>query len=209
MDYRRLIDLARVRVAKSHRINGREASRYAARWAVSRIFARPLLFAVLLKMLRPAVWLKSLAPSRMRALLARIPARPVSLPALTPGVYLAQGRREGRVILARNCVQSVLSPQIDQAALRLLRRVGFEVCVPSGSRCCGAIAHHFGQKDEAQRLAAATIAAWTQSAHGGAVDAVVSTSAWGVVLSYPITAMCWPGARRRWMGIIGARNSRI
>ena len=45
------------------------------------------------------------------------------------------------------CVQKVISPQINEATIRLLNRHGIEVVVPKGIDCCGSLNHHLGKSD--------------------------------------------------------------
>ena len=82
-----------------------------------------------------------------------------------PQVYPAEGRRRARVALLTGCAQQVLVPEINEATIRLLTRLGVEVVVARGGGCCGALNHHMGQHDGAMALARANIEAW--SARGG------------------------------------------
>ena len=63
-------------------------------------------------------------------------------------VYPAQKRKKpvARVALLTGCVQKVISPQINEATIRLLNRHGIEVVVPKGIDCCGSLNHHLGKK---------------------------------------------------------------
>ncbi len=59
----------------------------------------------------------------------------------------------GRVVLLRGCVQSVFFPDVTAATVRVLNAEGFDVVIPSGQPCCGALALHEGRHDLAGRLA--------------------------------------------------------
>ena len=61
----------------------------------------------------------------------------------------AEGERKARVALLAGCAQQVLAPQINEATIRLLTRLGVEVVVAEGAGCCGALTHHMGQHDRA------------------------------------------------------------
>ena len=50
------------------------------------------------------------------------------------------------------CVQQVISPQINEATIRLLNRHDIEVVVPKGIDCCGSLNHHLGKSDLAKEL---------------------------------------------------------
>ena len=71
------------------------------------------------------------------------------------------------------CVNDLLAPQINEAAIRVLTRLGIEVVVAEGAGCCGSLVHHMGREEEALRQARANIDAWTAL---GTLDAVVVTT---------------------------------
>jgi glycolate oxidase iron-sulfur subunit len=97
-------------------------------------------------------------------------------------VFPAQGARRTRVALLTGCVQSVLAPGIDAAAVRLLTRLGCEVVVAPVD-CCGSLTHHLGKEDRAQASAKAAISAWSREIDGAGLDAiVVTTSGCGVTI---------------------------
>ncbi|MFZ1961156.1 MAG: glycolate oxidase subunit GlcF [Methylovirgula sp.] len=91
-------------------------------------------------------------------------------------IFAARGRRRGRVALLTGCVQSVLNPSINQAAIRLLNRNGIEVVLPAGEGCCGALVHHMGRKNEALAFARANVDAWTTAAAEDGLDAILITA---------------------------------
>ncbi len=70
------------------------------------------------------------------------------------------------------CAQKVLSPQINEATIRLLTRHGCEVVIAEGSGCCGALNHHLGQ-DEGLAFARKNILAWSREMETGFLDAIV------------------------------------
>ncbi len=83
----------------------------------------------------------SLAPAvGVRTLFARTPRNRPALPV------------RGRVVLLRGCVQSVFFPEVTAATVRVLNAEGFDVVVPSGQPCCGALALHEGRHELASRL---------------------------------------------------------
>ncbi len=75
--------------------------------------------------------------------------------------------------LLTGCAQQVLAPQINEATVRLLTRLGVEVVVPKGMGCCGALTHHMGREHAALAFAKANIDAWTRELDEGGLDAVV------------------------------------
>jgi len=110
-------------------------------------------------------------PHRMASMLELLPRKLPASPPL-PSVYPAQGRRRARVALLSGCVQQVLSPAINWATLRVLARNGVEVAVPAEQGCCGALALHNGDADQARRLAARNFKAIPDD-----VDAVITNAA--------------------------------
>ncbi|MBV9517850.1 MAG: 4Fe-4S dicluster domain-containing protein, partial [Hyphomicrobiales bacterium] len=65
---------------------------------------------------------------RFAAMLDLAPAVvPAKAPAGRPHIFPAVGRRKARVALLDGCVQPVLMPSINEAAIRLLNRFGVEV----------------------------------------------------------------------------------
>ncbi|UXI68869.1 heterodisulfide reductase-related iron-sulfur binding cluster [Tahibacter amnicola] len=65
-------------------------------------------------------------------------------------------RSRGRVGLFLGCVASAFDQDTHHAARRLLDALGFEVVIPSGQGCCGALAWHAGHADTAAALATPT-----------------------------------------------------
>jgi glycolate oxidase iron-sulfur subunit len=84
------------------------------------------------------------------------------------------------VALLAGCVNDVLSPDINAAAIRVLTRLGIEVVVAQGAGCCGSLVHHMGREDEALAQARANIDAWT--AIEGLDAIVITTSGCGTTV---------------------------
>src|SRR5262249_7191608 len=93
-----------------------------------------------------------------------------------PGVFPAAGRRRGRVALLSGCVANVLAPHVNQAAIRVLTRHGFEVIQARDEGCCGAMAHHIGRKEEAYASACRNIDAWSREVDTEGLDAIITTA---------------------------------
>jgi glycolate oxidase iron-sulfur subunit len=85
---------------------------------------------------------------------------------------VASGRK-GRVALLAGCVNDVLAPEVNGAAIRLLTRLGIEVVVAQGAGCCGSLVHHMGRHEEALAQARANIDAWRAL---GDLDAILITA---------------------------------
>ncbi len=115
---------------------------------------------------------------------------------LTPRGKLARGEytqpqtaktkksRRGRVLLLRGCVQRVLRPDLNDATVRFLNRLGYDVTLSEGEGCCGALTLHMGKEADARAFAKRNIDAWhAQRGRGGPFDAIiVNTSGCGTVV---------------------------
>jgi glycolate oxidase iron-sulfur subunit len=93
-------------------------------------------------------------PARMRTLLAMIPDAPSPVPPL-PATVPAVGERRARVGLFLGCVMNELFAHVHAATVRVLRRQGFEVVIPSAQWCCGALNVHAGERTHARVMARA------------------------------------------------------
>jgi glycolate oxidase iron-sulfur subunit len=99
----------------------------------------------------------------------------------------SESRRAGavrrRVALFRGCAQDALRPQINDAAIRVLERLGCEVVTVSNASCCGAVAHHLGQRERAHALAASTASVLRDLMERAGVDTIAcSASGCGTML---------------------------
>ena len=88
-----------------------------------------------------------------------------------------------RVALLTGCVQKVISPQINEATIRLLNRHGIEVIVPKGIDCCGSLNHHLGKSSLANKTFKKNISIWYEEYLNKGLDAIISnTSGCGTTL---------------------------
>ncbi|KZK94264.1 MULTISPECIES: glycolate oxidase subunit GlcF [unclassified Pseudovibrio] len=85
-------------------------------------------------------------------------------------------QKKGRVAILKGCAQSVLAPSINDAATRLLTRIGYEVVFPKGEGCCGALVHHMGKEEASNEQAKTNIDAWMREMEGEGLDAVIITA---------------------------------
>jgi len=98
-------------------------------------------------------------------------------------VYRAKGKKIARVALLTGCVQKELSPQINEATIRLLNRHGIEVVTPKKIRCCGSLNHHLGKEEDASLDFINNINVWYEEYKKGNLDAILSnTSGCGTTL---------------------------
>jgi len=175
--YMHLVDYARTYIERTYR---RPWHDRALRAVLARVLPYPRAMRLALRAARLAKPFAGLMPGehmlaqRVRALFSLAPARlPPASPMQAPQVHKPVGARRGRVALLTGCAQQVLAPEINEATIRLLTRMGYEVAVPPEAGCCGALTHHMGRHAPAMASARANIAAWSREAEGEGLDAVV------------------------------------
>jgi glycolate oxidase iron-sulfur subunit len=181
--YDLLIESTRAKVEAAHR---RAPGDAAERELIFALFPHP-------DRLRALAWpLYFYAKSGLRDLVGRsgilklLPPRLAELAKLSPALTLqqltdklpsftaARGPKRGTVAVVAGCVQRVFFPGVNAATIRVLSAEGFDVIVPAGQGCCGALSLHVGRDDEARRLGSSLI---DRFGDVDALDAVIINSA--------------------------------
>ncbi|WP_372575052.1 glycolate oxidase subunit GlcF [Ruegeria jejuensis] len=180
--YMHLVDHAREYIEANYK---RPFTDRALRWVLARILPYPTRFRLALlgaKIGRP---FRALMPdARLRAMLDMAPRHipPVSRND-DPQSFAPEGPRLKRVALMTGCAQKALNTDINDATIRLLKRLGCEVVVAEGAGCCGALTHHMGKTGESHATAARNIRAWAHEMDGQGLDAIViNTSGCGTTV---------------------------
>jgi glycolate oxidase iron-sulfur subunit len=93
-----------------------------------------------------------------------------------PAAFAPSAPKRGRVALLTGCAQPVLAPSINDATIRLLTRAGYEVVLPKGETCCGALVHHMGREEAALANAKQNVEAWTRELEAGGLEAILITA---------------------------------
>lgn len=180
--YMHLVDHARAYIEARYR---RPWHDRALRAVLAFVLPHPMRFRAALAGAKLARPFRRLVPdARLRAMLEMAPRRipPVSRND-DPQVFPAEGRRRMRVALMTGCAQRALNTDINDATIRLLRRLGCEVVVALGQGCCGALTHHMGREAQAHGSAEANIRAWMAEVRGDGLDAIViNTSGCGTTV---------------------------
>ena len=176
--YMHLVDHARAHIEQTYR---RPLAERLLRSVLAHVmpYPRRLQFAI------AAAWLaKPVAPlaaalglKRLAAMLDLSPWRRPHAP-LPAQIFPAarsrlRGNPKARVALLAGCVNDVLAPELNAAAIRLLTRQGTEVVLARGAGCCGSLAHHMGREQQALAQARANIDAWSAI---GDLDAILITA---------------------------------
>jgi len=175
--YMHLVDHAREHIEKTYK---RPLLDRAIRGLLARVLPDPALFrlavvaGLIAKPFAPA--LGALGLKRMAAMLRLTPRRKLAPPVERTGkVYAAEGERRGRVALLSGCINPVLAPATNEAAIRLLNRSGIEVVIAAGEACCGSLAHHMGREEQALAQVRNNIDAWMREIDGAGLDAILIT----------------------------------
>lgn len=179
VDYMHLIDHARAHVERTYR---RPLMDRLLRWTLAQIVPHPMRFRFAMlgaKLVRP--FARLIPDARLRAMLAMAPRQ---IPPVSRNddaqTFPAIGKRRYRVALQTGCAQKALNTDINDATIRLLRRLGCEVVVPRNLGCCGALSHHMGREHESHAQAARNIRAFLAA---GDLDAIViNTSGCGTTV---------------------------
>jgi glycolate oxidase iron-sulfur subunit len=175
VDYMHLSDYAREIVEKSAmRAPREEFMRKVLRSILPypKRFRLALLTAVALRPFR-----RLLSRSRFKALAAMlelVPSSPVNRGSFTvPQTIKTKKPRRGRVALLSGCAQRVLRPEINDASVRFLNHLGYDVSLAEGEGCCGSLTFHMGKHAEAKAFAKRNIDAWHAQRDKGPLDAII------------------------------------
>ncbi|MBZ4023166.1 glycolate oxidase iron-sulfur subunit [Rhodobacter sp. TJ_12] len=179
VDYMHLIDHARAHVERTYK---RPAFERFLRFVLAETVPYPRRFRFAMRgarLAKPFAW--AFPDARLKAMLAMAPD---TLPKPSQNdraqTFAPIGPRRYRVALQTGCAQKALDTDINDATIRLLRRLGCEVVIPKKLGCCGALSHHMGREAESHAQAAANIRAYGAA---GDVDAIIiNTSGCGTTV---------------------------
>jgi glycolate oxidase iron-sulfur subunit len=176
VDYERYIDIGRAHLETVHT---RGAPDKLLRWLLSAVLPHARRAAFLFSLGRMARPFLGILGGRLAGMAARIPAAtPRGNIYERKQSFSADGSARLRVVLAPGCVQQALRPSINDASVRILRRLGAEVVIAGdGAGCCGALDHHIGKDAKARQFARANLAAWTARDDEQRIDYIVTNAA--------------------------------
>ena len=181
VNYMHLIDHGRNYVEETYK---RPLLERTFRNILSFVLPRPKVFltlAILTKFIKPFSFLM---PRFLKNSLNLMPDKIPSKKIKTQKIYTPQKRKKiSRVALLTGCVQRVISPEINEATIRLLNRHNVEVVVMPDIECCGSLNHHLGKKEKAKVSFVKNIESWHQEYLSNGLDAIISnTSGCGTTL---------------------------
>ena len=166
--YHEVIEAARTQLA-DHRPAG-PGQRFV-RWLMFHVFTRPsrlklaLVGPRLLQKLglwRPMVrWTAPIVPAGVAKLQSLLPERGPVWETRLARRYSPTEKPVMSVGFFAGCVSSVLEQELNRQMIALLRLGRCEVIVPRAQVCCGAIHHHAGCAEPAERMARRNIEAFT------------------------------------------------
>ena len=182
VNYMHLIDHGRSHIEKTYK---RPFTERLVREILSKTLSRSINFriiSILTQFLKPFTFI---LPKKIKEIITFMPLKfpKKTLPKLK--VYPAHKRKKpvARVALLVGCVQKVVSPQINEATIRLLNRHGIEVVVPKNIQCCGSLDHHLGKSTSALQSFKKNISIWYDEYLKNGLDAIISnTSGCGTTL---------------------------
>lgn len=127
--------------------------RLLRRFAIEKIFPYPsrMKWALAPAKVIRAMGAEKFLPPFARDALSLIPEKlnGCAVPSVSP----AQGPARGRLGFVSGCVMSVMFRETNAASIRLLNRAGYDVLVPAGQSCCGALFSHTGNLEAARGCA--------------------------------------------------------
>ncbi len=182
VNYMHLIDHGRNHIEKTYK---RPLGDRIVRNFLSIVLSKPINFRIIASLTILAKPFRFLFPKRMKEM---INFMPIKFPKRTipyQEVYSLQKKKKpvGRVALLTGCVQKVISPQINEATIRLLNRHNIEVIVPKNINCCGSLDYHLGKSSSANQTFKKNIEIWYDEYLKNGLDAIISnTSGCGTTL---------------------------
>jgi len=182
VNYMHLIDHGRSHIEKTYK---RPFNERFIRDFLSKVLPNPIYFRIIGSLTLLIKPFSIFFPKRIREMIRIMPTKfpKKNLPKMK--VYPAAKRKKpiARVALLTGCVQKVISPQINEATIRLLNRHGIEVVVSKGINCCGSLNHHLGKSELAKETFKKNILIWHDEYLNKGLDAIISnTSGCGTTL---------------------------
>ncbi len=87
-----------------------------------------------------------------------------------------------KMLVLQGCVQSVVTPQTNQIATRILQKLDIELITAPKAGCCGAVSHHLSAAEEGLDFMRRNIDAWWPHIEQGVEAIVITASGCGTVV---------------------------
>jgi len=182
VNYMHLIDHGRSHIEKTYK---RPLNERIIRLFLSTVLTNSYYFRIIGMLTLLVKPFKFFFPKKIKTMISLMPMRFPKKNLPNARIYPAIKRKKpvARVALLTGCVQKVISPQINEATIRLLNRHGIEVIVPKGVDCCGSLNHHLGKENLAKQAFKKNILIWYDEYLNNGLDAIISnTSGCGTTL---------------------------
>jgi glycolate oxidase iron-sulfur subunit len=182
VNYMHLIDHGRSHIEKTYK---RPFKDRVMRSFLSKVLSNSTYFktvAILTQLIRP---FRFIFPKKLSEMINLMPRKFPKKTLSRKRIYPAENKKKpvARVALLTGCVQKVISPQINEATIRLLNRHNIEVVVPKQIKCCGSLNHHLGKETSAHSTFKRNISTWYDEYLKNGLDAIISnTSGCGTTL---------------------------
>lgn len=126
-----------------------------------------------LQFLTRKLGLLHILPAHLRQMEAILPEASSSGVALEMGTLIpAVGPKRGTVGMFSGCIMDILFLETNKNTVTLLAEAGFDVVIPPGQNCCGALHAHSGEVEDARKLAVNNVRAFREAN----VDFIVSNA---------------------------------
>ncbi len=168
VQYSRLLDIGRAVVAQQVPRSGLAKLQ---RQVLAAVLPRPALFNPLLAIGRIA---RNLLPKVLDDVVPDQPARAREWPVTG---------HPRRMLILEGCVQPRLSPATSAAAARVLDKLGIQLIRVPNAGCCGAVAFHLDEQEQALNAMRHNIDAWWPHVEQGAEALIFTASGCGVMIT--------------------------
>ena len=174
VNYMHLIDHGRSHIEKTYK---RPLNERIIRNFLSKVLPNSSLFRIVGMLVFLVKPFQFILPKKIKEMIILMPSNfpKKTLPKMQ--VYkIGKKKPIARVALLTGCVQKVISPQINEATIRLLNRHDIEVVVLKGIDCCGSLNHHLGKSDIALKNFKNNISIWYNEYLKNGLDAIISNT---------------------------------
>ena len=167
VQYGRLVDIGRELVDDKV---SRPLVERIKRLVLRKLIPYPKRFALLLKV---SQLLKPLLPASLRQQIPEV-KKTKPLPKMQPKPRL--------MLVLQGCVQSVVTPNTNNASTSILHKLGIDLITASEAGCCGAVSQHLSAQQEALNFMRRNVDAWWPYVEQGIEAIVITASGCGVVI---------------------------
>jgi len=163
---RRLVDIGRGLMEQQV---PRPAYSRGLRWLLRFVLSRPRLFAAALALGQ------AVRPALPKSLHSKVPLRQARKP-------LPTGQHPRKMLVLEGCAQNAATPNTNDAARRVLDRLGITLIAAPGAGCCGAVNYHLAAHEDGLDNMRRNIDAWWPYIESGAEAIVSNASGCGSML---------------------------